>query len=151
MKNNKKGFTLIELIAVIVVLSLITTLAVVSVASIRNKVNERHYNSLVKTIESAAQSYAEETGITKMYVQTLIDKGLVQTEDETRQIYDPRDNSVLNCRIIKYENGIATLTSEKNTSCDASFLSDQAIKIQYYRNSDPAKVKRDFVSGAVIN
>ena len=143
MKGNKKGFTLIELIAVIVILAVIATLAIVSVSSIRSKVNEREYNNLASTIKTAAENYAEETGINKMFVQTLIDKGLIDADDESKELHDPRDNSSLNCQILNFENGEITLTESENPTCDTTLLSDEAIKIQYSLNNGESSVKND--------
>lgn len=137
-RGNQKGFTLIELIAVIVILAIIATLAVVSVASIRGKVNEREYFNLASTIEAAARGYAEDTGVNKMFVQTLVDKGLVESDDETKQVYDPRDHSSLNCQIVNYDNGEAKLGDDKNAVCDTTLLSDESIKIQYTLGTDGA-------------
>ena len=61
MRNNKKGFTLTELIAVIVILSLIISLATISVLAIRKNVLKKDYNNLVTYLETKAAEYANET------------------------------------------------------------------------------------------
>lgn len=40
MKNNKKGFTLVELLAVIVVLAIIITIAVPGTIAVSNKIKK---------------------------------------------------------------------------------------------------------------
>lgn len=135
--KEKKGFTLVELIAVIVLLSIVSILAVVSISSIRTKVAERSYVNLASRIEVAAENYSSDKGIKRVFVQTLIDAGLLDTDDETKLIHDPRDQSQsLNCHIVSIENGSAFLGDE-DTDCSAKVLSDDALIIKYCPESNP--------------
>lgn len=104
---NQKGFSLIELIAVILIITIISTLSIVTFISIRNNALEQDYNNLVNYLETKATEYANKTGITSISVGDLIKEGMVQPDDEAN-IYDPRDNRILNCYIIKtrFEDGI---------------------------------------------
>lgn len=54
---NKKGFTFVELLTVIVILSIITTLTVVSFRSYTKQAKERELVAVRKTIESAYNNY----------------------------------------------------------------------------------------------
>ena len=54
---NKKGFTFVELLAVIVILSIITTLTVVSYKSYSKQAREKELVALRETIESAYNNY----------------------------------------------------------------------------------------------
>jgi prepilin-type N-terminal cleavage/methylation domain-containing protein len=54
---NKKGFTLVELLAVIVILGVLLSLVVVSVNTYLKKAKETSLNSLVKSIEEASEIY----------------------------------------------------------------------------------------------
>lgn len=54
---NKKGFTFVELLAVIVILSIITTLTVVSYRNYTKQAKERELVALRETIESAFNNY----------------------------------------------------------------------------------------------
>lgn len=54
---NKKGFTFVELLAVIVILSIITTLTVVSYRSYTKQAKEKELVAVRKTIESAYNNY----------------------------------------------------------------------------------------------
>lgn len=54
---NKKGFTFVELLAVIVILSIITTLTVVSYRSYTKQAKEKELVALRETIESAFNNY----------------------------------------------------------------------------------------------
>ena len=57
---NKKGFTLVELLAIIIVLSLLVVIASTSVSKIMKDSKKDLYNSQIKMIESAAKSYGSE-------------------------------------------------------------------------------------------
>ena len=68
---NKKGFTLIELIAVLVVLSILISASVMLFINIRKNILEKEYNNLVLYLETKASEYAEETSITTINVEDL--------------------------------------------------------------------------------
>ena len=57
---NKKGFTLVELIAVIVIIGILGSVAVISVSSLMNKFREDYYKKLEKSVESAAREYVSD-------------------------------------------------------------------------------------------
>ena len=142
---NKKGFTLIELIAVLVVLSILISASVMLFINIRKNILEKEYNNLVLYLETKASEYAEETSITTINVEDLIKEGKVKSDDET-DIYDPRDNKSMNCFIIKsnFENGkynstlMEDLGKDENGKCNeyevttdyevCKFLNGQCIK-----------------------
>lgn len=53
--KNKQGFTLVELLSVIVLLGIIITIGIFSVSSIRNSVLEKQYKNVKTEIELAAE------------------------------------------------------------------------------------------------
>ena len=57
MKLNNKGFTLVELLAVVVLLSILIAITIPSVNYLIDKSKEDNYNSLKKNIISAAKVY----------------------------------------------------------------------------------------------
>lgn len=59
MKNNK-GFTLVELLAVIVIISLLMIIAVPSSIAISNKINEKLLTEKLKMTEKAAILWAQD-------------------------------------------------------------------------------------------
>ena len=91
---NKKGFTLVELIGVIILLSAI---ALISVPIINNSIKntkEKTYNSQIDTIIKAAKRYVTEVGPGNdagfdITMDNLINAKLI--EDDV--IIDPRDDS----------------------------------------------------------
>ncbi len=54
---NKKAFTLVELLAVIIILGFILTIATINVRNYINQANETSYNILVKSVEEATELY----------------------------------------------------------------------------------------------
>ena len=87
---NNKGFSLVELLAVIVIIALVSTIAVVSMGGIRNNIDEKIIESNLDLIDSAAKSYGEDhmseimTGVSHKTVAEL--KGL--TELDTDNAYN---------------------------------------------------------------
>ena len=57
---KKNGFTLVELLAVVVILALITLMGTVGVGSLKNGINKSMWNSTVELIETAAKRYGED-------------------------------------------------------------------------------------------
>ena len=80
MKN--KGFTIMELMAVIVILGILSTLAVVSVSKYRQTVKEKELVNLHSTIESAYDKYRSNTIMSGGSVYKEIDFNNNNIEDE---------------------------------------------------------------------
>lgn len=133
--KDKRGFTLIELITIIILLGVIMTISVVSITTISSKVKEKQYESLETTIKLEAEKYASETGAKTLLVQNLIDEGLIEADGEDNLVYDPRDKSVLNCRVIRIKDSKASVTEDnpilEGNICDVSILEEAAIALKY--------------------
>lgn len=108
MKNNK-GFTLVELMGVIVVLAIIITIAVPSAISISAKIKNKMYDTKVNMIVSSAKMYGQDNtdkvsenescsdSKGKILIQTLVTNGYIKKDDtENKTVIDPRDNSPMN-------------------------------------------------------
>ena len=104
MKN--KGFTLVELLAVIAILAIIIGLSFVIYSRVQSDVLEQELENTISYIEAQAENYANDTNITVVSVEDLILNGYVEPDDET-DIYNPVDNSSLNCYLVRstYEDG----------------------------------------------
>ncbi len=99
---NNKGFTLAELIGVLVIIAILSLLSLGIFNNVYKSVLETDYNNLVIEIENKAEEYARDIGTTDVLyinVEFLIDNGYLQAEDG-ENIYDPRDNTSLNCYMI---------------------------------------------------
>ena len=86
---KKKGFTLVELLAVIVILSLVLVIAVPSVNRYIKQSKEKAYNTQISTIIEAAQAYAsansgllprKEEFVVKITLGQLKSSGLIKEE-----------------------------------------------------------------------
>ena len=59
MKLNKKGFSMVEIIATVAILGVISTIAIIAVTNIIEQGKIKHYESAEKTIKMSAESYAQ--------------------------------------------------------------------------------------------
>ena len=106
-KLNKKGFTLVELLVVIVILVIIMSIAIPSITSSLDRSKAKQRDAKVKLIESAAEIYADRhigTTTVSVSVSDLYNEGLITIE----QLKDPFNDE--NCII---ENVTCTGTSCK--------------------------------------
>ena len=113
MKN--KGFTLVELLAVIVIMGIILLVAIPSVFGISKVVKDNMFCTKVHNLESAAKLYGgdyqddfDDRGYIKVDVKTIIDNNLYKKEtdectlgDEDKGcVVDPRDESVMDNKTV---------------------------------------------------
>jgi type IV pilus assembly protein PilA len=132
--KNKKGFTLTELLAIIVIICVLLAIAIPLYSQVKKKSLEQSYYNVKSTVEVAAEKYASETGIEVTNVDTLVKTGYLPADDEQGNVYDPRNNSILNCfevDISSDNNGDykAEMIQEKridNSTCDTSYLTDNS-------------------------
>ena len=122
--KNRKGFTLIELIAVLVVLSILIASSVAVFINIRNSVLEKEKSNLITYLETKAIEYANETNVTAVSVEDLIKIGLIKPDDET-DIYDPVTRESMNCYIIdlvwedgEYKAKFGSNVGKNGTTCN---------------------------------
>ena len=129
MKKKKSGFTLVELLAVIVLLGIVITIATISVINVSKKIKESQRDNLFKSLEVAAKKYVSDTGLNKVYVQTLINEGLVEADGESKVIYDPVSKKSINCFYFDFS-GSEPQLSESDV-CDEQVLNDSLIGLKY--------------------
>lgn len=109
--KNKKGFTLTEVLIVIVLIGIVISIAIPSITSVRKRMNERLFEEKKQEILLAAELYGKDKDIstdTIIYVHTLlsekyINKDIDYNEDnctgdntENGCIINPIDDSILN-------------------------------------------------------
>lgn len=118
--KNKKGFTLIELMGVIVLMGIIALIAVPVYNNTTKKVRQKEYENVVTAIEVASEKYAEKTAKIKFSVQELVDRGEYEADNEKGEVLSPIDKKVLNCHIINvnYENENYHATFTEENDCD---------------------------------
>lgn len=77
---KKKGFTLVELLSIIVILGVIVTVVLPNIGGSVSKKKQNEYDRLVSIIENAAKSYhSSNKEITMVTIDTLIDENLLTT------------------------------------------------------------------------
>ena len=101
----KKGFTLIELIAVIIIIGVVALISTPIVTNVIDKSKEKAYEASIKNIEEAAYKYSiyNNLGYNRLYkelkLDTIQEKGYLQRED----IIDPRnDKKMEGCVFYKW-------------------------------------------------
>ena len=92
--NNKKGFTLIELIAVIIVLSIIALIATPIVTGIMESSRKKAYDNIVTNIEDSAYKYSiyNNLGYSELYKPLQLSEIQNSGYLESKDIIDPRNN-----------------------------------------------------------
>ena len=115
----KKGFTLVELVAVISIMSVILLIGIPTYTYINNKTKENLYISKVTELLAKAENYSESSNVFVMDVETLIKEGLVSADSENGNLMDPRSNRKMNCDIIEvnYEDNAYKAHYIENNEC----------------------------------
>lgn len=111
---NNKGFTLIELIATVLVLCLISTIAIVSINKVVKDSNLNAHKSQVDNILNASITYVSENNSISLgdlngytlYLKDLANGGYIDKE-----MIDP-----LNDKVINYDTSYVKITKETDTS-----------------------------------
>lgn len=130
---NNKGFTLVELLATLVVLSIVMSIGTFSIIAIVNSSKNKNYELLISNIKSAAEVYYQECKYsnesvswcdkTGNYNITLGDlvrygylKGNQKNSDDTFTIVNPKNNeSIADCMIhIQYDYDTNKVAVEAN-------------------------------------
>lgn len=123
--NDKKGFTLIEILASIAILAVVILLVTISYSKIRKNTLNKQYDNLRTLIEQVSIKYAAKTGSYNFFVQDLINEDYLEPDDDDK-IYDPRNKTPLNCHLVTISDEepiSATLHEEDHTTnglCDSS-------------------------------
>ena len=107
--KNKKGFTLIEILCVIVIIGILSVIATVSIVNLSSKSKNNLYCAKIELIENIAESYGikyelELNNSNELYngykslkikVRTLVDAGKLEP-DKKNDVINPKDNTIMN-------------------------------------------------------
>lgn len=118
MKMNRKGFTLVELLAVIVIIALLSSIAALSYTAFVNSTRDRVYKTYEDTMKSSAEMYLIDNpnmipsinGQTRLYLNDLL------INNEIDPINNPDDSSD-NC-------------SSSNTAVDSYILIERSENVE---------------------
>lgn len=121
----KKGFTLIELVAVVIVLGVIGIIVFPVVNSTIKNGKQKSYDAQVELIIEASKKWGVKNAEllpdgdneTKVYVNTMIQDGLLKNVSKEGLI-NPIDDTVMDgCVVIKYSSEYNQYTYEYNEDC----------------------------------
>lgn len=159
MKKNK-GFTIVELLAVIIIIALLSGLLIPAVSSARKKANLKTYETKVASIENSAIIYAQnnyknlvkgttENIVTKeIEVATLIGDYIVPDgKEKDHMVIDPRDNSKS-----LDKNKIIITINKKTKKITAEYIeNDENTIIQPPENDEPPIIQTPSFTFEKIN
>jgi type IV pilus assembly protein PilA len=132
---KKNGFTLVELLAVLVILALIMGIAVPSILSISSKMNVNMFCKRTAEIEDAAKLYGDDnvnevaaTGATGLNVSVaaLLKQGYLGKDSDTcivgsNCVVDPRNKTALDNNYVKvYRENNRTYAKYQYAAADAT-------------------------------
>ena len=86
--KQNKGFTLVELLIVIVILGILATVTVFAVTGITNKGKTSACQSDAKTLQTAEEAYSANNGVYTASQQALVNAGLLHAASS--QVRSPR-------------------------------------------------------------
>ena len=116
---NNKGFTLVELLASVVILALILAIAIPGINNMSSQIRKKHLENTIKNIEIAASKYAFDTKEKLVFVDKLVTEGYMQSDDGI--VFDEVNNQKLNCYLVKME--------KVSDHYNATFQNDKAYEI----------------------
>lgn len=117
---RQKGFTLVELLAVIVLIAIITTIGTVGVIAVKNQINKEMWKSTVSMIEMGARTYGEyNKSVLKESTCTLDDGSLVNDCKEI-QLQKLIERNYISTKEKDRENNKVLIDNTKDESTDDS-------------------------------
>ena len=125
--KSKRGFTLVELLAVIVILGILLSISTVAVNKIRQKQNEENLKNQISSVLTGAKSYVADNP-SVIYNLTPTDTKSVEVEELINGDYVS----------IKDLNKISKNTEVKIKKCKSEMNSDD-VKLMYFITVDSKK------------
>lgn len=130
-RKNNKGFSLVELLAAIVIMGILTGIGIVSVTYLINKTEKEYYKAQESEIIMAAKSYTQDNRSflpkrvgqkNQVYLKTLQDKKYIgEVIDRNKKICDPNQSYVQVYRYSKNDYSyVVNLVCDGYTSEDSS-------------------------------
>ena len=130
---NRKGFTLVELLATIIVLALVMGIASYSIIKIMKNSKEKNYELLITNIKDAAEAYYQECkyarndaitcNLSDVTLGTLVEYGFLKgngkDSNDKYTLVNPRnDKNISNCHIsISFSDGNIEINAESGDDC----------------------------------
>ena len=148
---NKKGFTLVELMAVIAIIIFIGIIVVPGVLDIIKENREKGYSEIERRLEEAAAKY-----MANEYVDSNVDSIIVTKEQliETgyiKEVYDLKNNSICDAYVVvKNLSGIAKFNVVLN--CDSYVTDPSLVKLNIDLNGGTSSSNKSgkYKAGQII-
>ena len=154
-KKKKYGFTLVELLASIVILAIISALAVSSYGKVSINIKQKSFENLKAQIETKAEDYASDTGSLITNVDELIKKGYIEADDEEGNLKSPIDGALLNCHIVSItkenENLYGKYSEEEECDLNNIAITNLNLGIKMYETNDGTTKEKEIESGKWTN
>jgi type IV pilus assembly protein PilA len=128
LKNKSKGFTIVELLIVIVVIGILATLVIVTFTGIQQKARNSQRQTDINALDSHIEAYYASTGNYPTYTQLTTAswrssnmKGL-----DAEALVDPKGNSVSSSSAVAgtYTYGYVANNSTTGAACSATGTAD---------------------------
>ncbi len=143
----KKGFTLVEMLAVVLILGLLLVIGVPIYQGIQKSTAESIYESKIANVKAKAEGYSEEHGVFVYDIRKMLNLGLLTPDSEAGDFKDPRDNRDMKCDMVQVSlednQYYASVTTGYNDDGTIHCYTDEEMKsmnsvvrIIYYKNSD---------------
>ncbi len=113
---NKKGFTLIEILVVIVLLAAVSVTIGVNLNGMQERQSKKEYDKYTETLEKAACTYAETKNFNGEYsvkIKTLLEEGLLNKKLKNPDTEKSISEYEAHCILIKLEENKRTCTYTK--------------------------------------
>ena len=142
----KKGFTLVELLAIIAILGIIVGISIPVYLGISNKVKQSVYETKVENIKAKASAYASDTNNYVFDVKALIENGNMEADNELGEYMDPVKTRDMRCDVINvvYENGVYEASVTPSDTC---YQEDELeniygmVNLRLYKDKEGTKLK----------
>ena len=151
-RKTKYGFTLIELISVIIIIGVIALISVPITINITNNAKNKAYKEIIDSIELSAYNYSvyNDLGYNRLFkslpISTIKLAGYLDNED----IIDPRNNDIIDgCVMYRYIPNTKTYELFYSSTCDEKkFYPEVTINVLNDNNKDWLNEKIKFtISG----
>jgi len=124
MKLNKKGFTLMELLAVIVIMAIIFAVAIPSISSSVERSKTKQLNAKIEVIEAAGEVYISDNNVNYVSLVTLY-CGNILTKEELKDPFNEK-NSL--CGYVSYRNSDYEWIDTSSTKTNCIFINNEIIE-----------------------
>ena len=133
---NKNGFTLVELLATIVILGVVMLIGTVSITGVKNKINENNFKTKLELIISNAERWGQDNKETLSTAQTkevkdLIDLNYIEPDTGSVITNDINGKSLNTLSIKVYLNYNRVYACIKKTTTNKNLLGDNSSYSKY--------------------